>query len=158
MADRTERSNTFPWPPVIYLAAAVAAIAASLIYPLPWLVSPLAELAFAAGIMVAAGAVFIEYSAMRELRDKNTTVLPTKRSDHLVTSGPFSFTRNPIYLGNTMLIIAAGLVFGALWFLPAAILASYVTTKLAIEREEKHLEHRFGKAFRDYSKRVRRWI
>lgn len=158
MSDRTERSSTIPWPPIVYLIAAVAAIVASLYYPLPWLPSPLSELMSAAGLVVIAGAVVIEYTAMKTLREGNTTVMPTKRTDHLMTGGPYSFTRNPIYLGNTMLVLGAGLLFGALWFLPAAILAAFATTKLAIEREEKHLEHRFGKAFRDYSKKVRRWV
>lgn len=146
MTDRTERSNTIPWPPIVYLAAVAAAIVLGIFFPLPWLPSPLSELAFATGIVTIAGAVAIEVMAIRTLRRGNTTVLPTKRSDHLVTNGPFSFTRNPIYLGNTMLMIGAGLVFGLLWFLPAAIAAAYATSKLAIEREETHLEHRFGKA------------
>jgi protein-S-isoprenylcysteine O-methyltransferase Ste14 len=84
--------------------------------------------------------------------------LPTRRAEHLVTGGPFAFTRNPIYLGNTMLMLGAGLVFGLLWFLPAAVIAAFLTQRIAIEAEEKHLESRFGRAYRDYRKKVRRWI
>ncbi len=158
MNDRAERSNTIPWPPIVYLTAVAIAILLGVTLPLPWLASPISELAFAAGVVIVAGAVAIEFAAMRTLRRADTTVMPTKRSDHLVTSGPYSFTRNPIYLGNTMLMIGAGLIFGLLWFLPAAIAACFATSKLAIEREEAHLEHRFGRAFRAYQKRVRRWI
>ena len=158
MNDRTERSNAIPWPPIVYVVAIAVAITAGFVYPLPWLPSPLSEIAFAAGVVVIAGAIAIEVTAMRALKRGNTTVLPTKRTDHLVSNGPYSFTRNPIYLGNTMLVLGAGLVFGLLWFLPAAFVAAFATSKLAIEREEKHLEHRFGRAYRDYSKKVRRWI
>ncbi|MEX0345790.1 MAG: isoprenylcysteine carboxylmethyltransferase family protein [Rhizobiaceae bacterium] len=158
MSDRSERSSSIPWPPIIYVAAAAIAIILAVFYPMAWLPSPLAELAFATGVVIIAGAVFIEFKAMQALKQGDTTVLPTKRSDHLVTDGPYSFTRNPIYLGNTMLMIGAGFVFGVFWFFLAAIIAAFVTTKLAIEPEEKHLEHRFGKAFRDYRKKVRRWV
>ncbi len=158
MGDNTERSSTIPWPPIVYLVAVAVAVILSVVYPLGWLPSPLAELAFAAGIVVMAGAIAIQFTAIRALRRANTTISPVKRSEHMVTDGSFSFTRNPIYLGNTMLVIGVGLIFAALWFFPAAFCAAFATTKLAIEREEKHLEHRFGKSFRDYRKRVRRWI
>lgn len=158
MSDRTDRSSSIPWPPIVYLAAVAGAIVMGRVYPLPWLPSPLSELAFAAGVVIIVGAVAIEATAFRALNRGNTTILPTRRSDHLVTGGPFSFTRNPIYLGNTMLVVGAGLVFGLLWFLLAAFAAAFAVSKLAIKREEKHLEHRFGKAFRDYAKKVRRWV
>jgi protein-S-isoprenylcysteine O-methyltransferase Ste14 len=80
------------------------------------------------------------------------------RYDHLVTDGPFSFTRNPIYLGGTMLVLGIGLVSGIVWFLPLAILAAFTVQKLAFEREERHLQARFGETYLDYAGRVRRWI
>jgi protein-S-isoprenylcysteine O-methyltransferase Ste14 len=57
-------------------------------------------------------------------------------------------------------MITAGLGFmsGIIWFLPLALVAAMLTQHLAIKREEAHLEARFGKAFRDYAKKVRRWI
>ena len=57
-----------------------------------------------------------------------------------------------------MLTVGIGLISGIVWFLPLALVAAFATQKLAIEREEKHLYARFGKRFRDYAKRVRRWI
>ncbi|MDP3898022.1 MAG: isoprenylcysteine carboxylmethyltransferase family protein, partial [Mesorhizobium sp.] len=96
--------------------------------------------------------------AMRTLARHRTTVMPHRGADHLVSEGPYAFTRNPIYLGNTMLMIGVGLASGILWFLLFAILAAMATQKLAIEREERHLELRFGKRYRDYRKKVRRWI
>ena len=88
----------------------------------------------------------------------NTTLNPHAVPDHLVTSGPFSFTRNPMYLGNTLLLIGVGLISGIAWFLLLAVIAAFVTQKVAIEGEEKLLADKFGKRYRDYAKRVRRWI
>ena len=158
MADYEERPNRFPWPPVVYVVAIALAVLLHWLWPLPWFGAPLADLLFAVGILVALAAVAIDFAAMRTLGRARTTILPHRKSEHLVTAGPYSFTRNPIYLGNTMLMIAAGLAFGIVWFLLLAPVAAFVTQKLAIEREERHLTARFGKKYRDYQKRVRRWV
>ena len=80
---------------------------------------------------------------------------PTVAASNLITTGPFAWSRNPIYVGNTVLVIAAGLLFGKLWLILLAPVAAYVTQKLAIEREEKHLAAKFGKEWQDYAARVR---
>ncbi|WP_378950286.1 methyltransferase family protein [Mesorhizobium sp. ANAO-SY3R2] len=150
--------NRVPWPPIIYLAAIAVAVVLGLIYPLPWITEPISDLLFAAGWLAVAGVVAIEVSAMRALKRGKTTIRPDRASDHLVTSGAFSFTRNPIYFGNTLLMIAIGLIAGSVWFIIMALVAAFATQKLAIEREEKHLQARFGKKYLDYARKVRRWI
>ncbi|MBX9461410.1 MAG: isoprenylcysteine carboxylmethyltransferase family protein [Aquamicrobium sp.] len=152
------RPNTLPWPPIVYIAAVAAAILLNWLVPLPWIPGPLGELLFAVGWLVVGGALAIDITAMRTMARAKTTIMPHRGSDHLVTGGPFSFTRNPIYLGNTMLMIGIGLIAGIVWFILLAPVAAFVTQKLAIEREERHLEIRFGKKYRDYAKKVRRWI
>lgn len=158
MTDIKAAPNRVPWPPIIYLAAIAIAIVLGLLYPLPWITEPISDLLFAAGWLAIAGFAAIEISAMRALKRGNTTIRPDKAADHLVTNGPFSFTRNPIYFGNTLLMIGIGLASGSLWFIILALVAVFATNKLAIEREEKHLQARFGKKYIDYTKKVRRWI
>jgi protein-S-isoprenylcysteine O-methyltransferase Ste14 len=158
MTDIQARPNRLPWPPIIYLVAIAISIALGLLYPLPWISAPLSDILFAAGWLLVAAMVALDFSAMRTMARAKTTIRPDKASEHLVTTGAFSFTRNPIYLGNTLLMIGVGLITGIVWFLPLAIAAAFATQKLAIEREERHLEARFGKRYRDYAKRVRRWI
>jgi protein-S-isoprenylcysteine O-methyltransferase Ste14 len=102
--------------------------------------------------------VALNISAIRAMRRAGTTVRPDRGTDHLVTDGPFSFTRNPLYLAGTMLVLGIGLVSGIVWFLLLAILAAFTVQKLAIEREERHLQARFGETYLDYARRVRRWI
>jgi protein-S-isoprenylcysteine O-methyltransferase Ste14 len=158
MTDIQTRPNRLPWPPIIYLVAIAISIALGLLYPLPWISAPLSDILFAAGWLLVAAMVALDFSAMRTMARAKTTIRPDKASEHLVTTGAFSFTRNPIYLGNTLLMIGVGLITGIVWFLPLSIIAAFATQKLAIEREERHLEARFGKRYRDYAKRVRRWI
>jgi protein-S-isoprenylcysteine O-methyltransferase Ste14 len=158
MTDIQTRPNRVPWPPIIYLAAIAVSIALGLLFPLPWISAPLSDILFAAGWLLVAAMVALDFSAMRTMARAKTTIMPNKASEHLVTTGAFSITRNPIYLGNTLLMLGVGLITGIAWFLPLAIVAAFATQKLAIEREERHLEARFGKKYRDYAKRVRRWI
>jgi protein-S-isoprenylcysteine O-methyltransferase Ste14 len=113
---------------------------------------------FAASFLVFAAVVALYVSSMRTMAAAKTTVSPVHRAEHLVTTGAFGLSRNPIYLANTLLLIGGGMVSGNPWFFIFAILCAFVIQKLAVEREEKHLEVRFGKRYRDYAKRVRRWI
>lgn len=158
MSDPRARPNQLPWPPIIYLAAIALSVIAHVLFPLPWIGAPLSDILFAAGWLAVAATVALEYTAMRTLSRAKTTIMPNRPSEHLVTNGPFSFTRNPIYLGNTLLMIGIGLIAGIVWFLPLALIAAFATQKLAIEREERHLHARFGKRYHDYMRRVRRWI
>jgi protein-S-isoprenylcysteine O-methyltransferase Ste14 len=158
MTDIQARPNRLPWPPLIYLAAIAASIVLHLVYPLPFIGPPLSDILFAGGGLLIIGVIAIDFSAIRTLQRAKTTVMPHRGSEHLVTEGPFSFSRNPIYLANTMLMFGAGLMSQIVWFFPLGLIAAFLTQKLAIEREERHLEIRFGKRYRDYTKRVRRWI
>ena len=153
-----DRPNTIPWPPIIVVCTIAIGIILDGIYDLGSPFGVIGELLFGLGIMVIVIAILIDISAMRTMRTAKTTIMPHRGSDHLVTKGVFSFSRNPIYLANAMLIFGLGLVFANYWLCLLMPLAAFATQKLAIEREEKHLETRFGGSFRSYKKKVNRWI
>lgn len=157
MSDPAERPNRFPWPPIIYGVAVLAAILLGLVLPLPigW---PAWEIRALAGAVLAIAAIAVEIGAARTLRRGETTIMPHRRSSRLVTGGPFAWSRNPIYLGNTALMIAIGLVAGSVWFILLAIVAAFAVTELAIKREERHLAALFGEEYGAYRSRVRRWL
>ena len=158
MNDVTARPNSVPWPPIIFLAAIAVSVFLNAFYPLPWFAQPLSGILSAIGWLMIAAFVALNISAVRAMRRAGTTVRPDRGTDHLVTDGPFSFTRNPLYLAGTMLVLGIGLVFGIVWSLLLAILAAFTVQKVTIEREERHLEARFGETYLDYARRVRRWI
>jgi protein-S-isoprenylcysteine O-methyltransferase Ste14 len=87
-----------------------------------------------------------------------TSPIPVKPATALVTSGPYRFTRNPMYLG--MAFAYAGLalwsgVFSALLILPLVVV---VVDRYVIPREERYLERAFGDHYRQYKVHVRRWL
>jgi protein-S-isoprenylcysteine O-methyltransferase Ste14 len=112
----------------------------------------------AIGIGLIGAGLALDVAAFRLFRIHRTSVLPTRAASSLIVEGPFSRSRNPIYLGNTLVIFGAGLLFGVAWLLPAAAAVAFAVQKLAIEPEETHLEARFGASWRDYAAKTPRWL
>ena len=86
-----------------------------------------------------------------------TTVKPFERSSRLVTEGPYRFSRHPMYLGMVAILIGLGIALGSItpWAVVPAF--AFLAGKF-IAIEEKAMEETFGQAYRDYRRRVRRWI
>jgi len=143
---------------LIYVSAIAISIILHALYPLPWFGTPMSFILVPIGWLALLAFVALIVTAIRTLRRHKTTMNPTAMPDHLVTDGPFGISRNPMYLANTLLLIGVGFVSGIAWFLPLALIAAYITGKVAIEKEERWLAEKFGKRYRDYAKRVRRWI
>jgi protein-S-isoprenylcysteine O-methyltransferase Ste14 len=158
MTENQPKRLLIPWPPLIYIAAIAIGVALGLYFPLPWIGDVLGDILFAAGWVALFGVVALWFTTIRAMMRAKTTLNPNGVPDHLVTTGPFGITRNPIYLADTLLLIGVAFVSGIAWFLPLAFIAAFATQKVAIEGEEKILAVKFGKKYRDYAKRVRRWI
>lgn len=161
MTDETDtylaRPSAFPWPPVLWFGAMALAWAAQATWPLPW--PGLDDWpARAVGWALGLGGLALITWAFVTLRGAGTTVLPDKGADVLVTTGPFWRFRNPIYLGHVMLMFGLAEATKNVWFALFALVHAVLVTALAIIPEERHLEARFGAAYRDYKARSRRWL
>ena len=155
---REQRPNVIPWPPILLVGFVLFGFALNALVPLGWPRGGLGNLLAGLGVFMIGIGLLIDIGTMRTLAAAKTTILPHQRSEHLVTKGIFRFSRNPIYLANVVLIAGIGLFVGNAWLLILAPVNGYATQKLAIEREEAHLEARFGKTYRDYKKAVNRWL
>jgi protein-S-isoprenylcysteine O-methyltransferase Ste14 len=155
---QNDRPNTIPWPPIIYLSAAALGVVAQRFFPLPWVDATFASVLQILGAVLAIAALSLDVATFATFRKHKTTVMPNKAATNLITTGPFAWSRNPIYVANTALVLGAGLYFGNIWLVGFAFGAAFVTQKLAIEREEKHLATKFGWAWESYASRVRRWM
>ena len=153
-----DRPNRIPWPPLLYGAALALGFGLGWLAPLGWLREPVGgALRIAGGILVVMGLVLDLWSALT-LYKARTSILPHRAADSLVTGGPYALSRNPIYLGNTLLVLGLGLALANGWLMAAAFAAAFATDRLAARREEAHLAARFGAAFEAYRARVPRWI
>jgi len=148
--------NRIPWPPILFAAAAVAAVVLGRLAPGPdWLHVPFFAVA---GWAVLLSGLSLDVVAMTTMWRASANILPHRAATGLVTTGPFAWSRNPIYLGNTIAMTGAALAFANPWFLPAALLAARAVIYLAIRREEAHLAALFGPAWEAYSQRTARWF
>ncbi len=157
-AAKDQPPNTFAWPPVIYVSAAVIGLILDHFWPLPWPTAPVSTAIMMVGVLLVSVAIAMELATVLTFRKHATSILPYRSATNLITSGPFAWSRNPIYLANTLLVVGAGLIFGILWLVIAGVLAAFFTLHLAIKREETHLAAKFGQAWNDYSDRTHRWF
>lgn len=153
--DPKNRPNAVPWPPLLYGGAILIALVLGRILPLPLSAAP--AIVIAGWLLVGLG-LGLDVWAMRTMARAQTTILPHRAADRLVTSGPFGVSRNPIYLGNTIWSTALGLALSNGWFLILGPAAALAVERLAIRREEAHLAAKFGAEWQAYAARVPRWL
>lgn len=87
-----------------------------------------------------------------------TTVNPYKAATRLCTTGPFRYSRNPIYLGDWFILVGASMILATWWPLLFAPLVWLLLHYGVIRHEEAHLAARFGDSYLAYQARVRRWL
>jgi protein-S-isoprenylcysteine O-methyltransferase Ste14 len=114
-------------------------------------------LPFAAGVTGLLGLAMM-LRAWWLFRVANTAICPTDNASMLITNDIYSLTRNPMYLGMTLMLISVGLYTGAMPFYLASMLNVAILQRHFVPYEEAKLRKQYGNTFRDYEKRVRRWL
>ncbi|MES0403464.1 MAG: isoprenylcysteine carboxylmethyltransferase family protein [Hyphomicrobium sp.] len=155
--DIAEQPTRLPWPPILLIVMVAVAVLLGQVLPLPW--PGLNDLpARVVGVGFGAGGVILLVAAILTLRRHGTTVQPNVGATTLVTTGPFSFFRNPIYLADVLILFGVAEITTNIWFVIGALVFGLMVTWFAILPEERHLERRFGQAYLDYKAKTRRWL
>jgi protein-S-isoprenylcysteine O-methyltransferase Ste14 len=76
----------------------------------------------------------------------------------LTLTGPYALVRNPIYIGNTLILAGACMLAELFWFVPIQVLYCALVYAFVVRSEEKHLADKYGSAYREYMSRVPRWL
>jgi protein-S-isoprenylcysteine O-methyltransferase Ste14 len=108
-------------------------------------------------LLIAAG-VGLSFHAAALITARDTTKNPYGQPTAFVAVMPYTFTRNPMYLGLTVVLLGFGVFFGSGAMLLAPIAFLIVIDRTVIAREEGTLEQLFGQQYLDYKSRVRRWL
>ncbi len=143
-------------PPLVPLFALALGWALQLFLPLPRIAAGAPR--WLAGALLCALGVGVVFSAFGLFRKTGQDPAPWEPSPELLATGIYRFTRNPMYLGLGLLQAGIGVLLGNLWMValvPASWAVIYWT---AIRHEEAYLERKFGIAYLDYKKSVRRWL
>jgi protein-S-isoprenylcysteine O-methyltransferase Ste14 len=91
-------------------------------------------------------------------KKNKTPIMPGKKTTFVVMNGPYTFTRNPMYLGVVTALTGIAVYIGNLLAFVSPIIFFMATNFFYVPREEKLLESLFGKKYLAYKKKVRRWI
>jgi protein-S-isoprenylcysteine O-methyltransferase Ste14 len=108
-------------------------------------------------LLLAAFAVWNGW-ALLMIATHQTALLPGGASTTVIDSGPFSMSRNPLYLGLLVGSAGVAVLAGSIWALVALPLEWALLTWGAVVPEEHYLEAKFGATYSEYAGRVRRWL
>jgi protein-S-isoprenylcysteine O-methyltransferase Ste14 len=142
-------------PPVLLVICIVGSFIEESLIPAPWIPESLAA---QLGIPVVVVALALFGWAVTTMRRGGASIPTHTATDAIVATGPFRLTRNPIYLSMMLLLVGIGLWANSIWFLTWAVLAVVLLTFYVIKPEERYLEQKFGEAYLNYKRGVRRWI
>lgn len=144
-----------PWPPAYFFGALVCQFIFDFFFPIYRFSSGLSTAS--GGALVLAGS-FLVLTSIWLFKRKNTPVQPFSQPLALIISGPFRWTRNPIYLGMFFALLGIALLQGAgsALIFPFAFFA-IINTKI-IPEEEAILNAQFGTDYHQYTAKVRRWM
>jgi protein-S-isoprenylcysteine O-methyltransferase Ste14 len=111
-----------------------------------------------AGLLVlASGAALIASARVLFLRSGQSPI-PWRPTPSLIFAGPFRFTRNPMYLGQTLIGLGLGVALDNLWICAFTPVALLVVHFIAVLPEERYLSEKFGDGYKQYLTRVRRYV
>ena len=144
----------FP-PPLLYIGGFLVGLGLELAFPIGEL--PVA-LAIALAVLCLLVFLALDVPAMARFFRAKTSVIPAKPTTALVTSGPYRFTRNPMYVGMAFLYAGFAFGFGVFWAFALLPLVLLIVDRVVIPPEERFLRAHFGEEFARYSSRVRRWL
>jgi protein-S-isoprenylcysteine O-methyltransferase Ste14 len=156
MNDTADTAQVIIRPPLAWGLAVIAGLALNWLVPLPFL--PVDLPAGWLGAMVFILALALVAWAIVTITRAGSNVPTNLPTTTIVESGPYRFTRNPIYLGMFLGLIGLAIAFDNLWLLMMLVPFALVIRYGVVAREETYLERKFGDVYRRYHTRVRRWL
>ena len=146
----------FP-PPLVFLGGILLGVACEyLVVPAP---VPVGRAISAIGglVLLIAGLGFMAAARVHFTRTGQSPI-PWKPSPSLILQGPYRYTRNPMYVGMTLVELGVGLAANNLWISLFAVLALVIVHFIAVRPEERYLSEKFGESYNDYLTQVRRYL
>ena len=142
-------------PPLIYLCSILIGLALQFVWPLKVLPAAL-EATLGGSLMLVAIVLFT--LSVREFLAAGTAIQTQRPTTTILRTGPYRFSRNPIYVSFTLLYIGIGVWVNSAWLLGMLIPTLIVVSYGVIAREERYLAQKFGDKYLRYKASVRRWL
>ena len=161
MADESEGRGTagvIARPPLLYGGFLIAGLALEWRWPLEAFSTLPRERSLIFGVGLAASGIAVAVAAFRRFQAVGTNIPTWQPTTALATDGIYRLSRNPIYLGLTMIYAGIAVALASFWPLLLLVPLLAVVRYGVIAREEAYLERLFGDSYREYKGRVRRWF
>jgi protein-S-isoprenylcysteine O-methyltransferase Ste14 len=155
MTESADRPGIVAPPPLLYLGALAAAFLLRWFWPLPFWGR---EVAVWVGIALVLVGLAIGVWGRQTMVRAGTNVDPRRPATAIVTSGPFRFSRNPLYVGLTLIYLGITTALDTAWGLVVVVPLLVVMHQGVVRREERYLEQKFGDGYRQYRAAVRRYL
>ncbi len=143
------------YPPTYFNLSWFIMIILHFIYPIIVLHTGLWKLI---GVLPIIFGVYLNLAADKLMKVYSTTVKPGKEPEKLIENGVFKFSRNPMYLGMTMILIGIAIILGSLSPCFVVFVFVYLIEDLFIKVEESILEKQFETKWINYKNTTRKWI
>jgi protein-S-isoprenylcysteine O-methyltransferase Ste14 len=135
----------FP-PPLVYLLTVVAAFGANRARPL-WLLTPEPRWMFLLGLALMAAGALLAVWGIITFRQYHTAIIPFHPATMIVQSGPYAFTRNPMYLSFAIGYVGVSLLLDSWWAFILLPIMLAIIDRAVIAREERYLTSAFGDVY-----------
>jgi protein-S-isoprenylcysteine O-methyltransferase Ste14 len=110
------------------------------------------------GLLIVGFGMYLAFQSVRLLISHNTTVEAGGNPSWLATQCPYSYSRNPIYLGLLLIALGTATILSSLSAFIAPIIFFLVVNTIIIPFEENRLQKNFGIEYERYKGSVRRWL
>jgi len=145
MNEPTDNPGVIARPPLLYAGTLIVALLVNLIWPLPIFGDKLGR--WCGLVLAVIGAAIVAWGR-NSLVAGDTPVDPTLPTTAIVTSGPYRFSRNPLYVGLTAIFLGLTMTMNTWWGILALIPLALVMHNAVVLREERYLEQKFGEIYR----------
>jgi protein-S-isoprenylcysteine O-methyltransferase Ste14 len=140
------------YPPIILLASLITQFIIFFSFPIR------ADLSSLLGLILIFVGISMAAISFRLMSKIKTTFIPDGVPEKLVSTGPFKFSRNPIYLGMFLILFGTAFLMGSVSALLVSLIFTLIINFTWISHEEKKMSEIFGEDWINYCSKVRRWL
>lgn len=153
-ADTDSAHVKFP-PPLMALLAVLFGTFLHWFWPIPMTSE---NLRWPLGFIFILIGIGIIIFCSKLFKKAQTNIEPWKTTSHIVTTGIYGISRNPIYTSFILIGLGIAFAFNSVWIAAMQIAVVIIIEKFVIKKEEAYLESKFGDEYRNYKMKVRRWL
>lgn len=143
-------------PPAIFAITAIIGIGIQFIFNLSLNAPTLNRIIL--GLVIISLSGLIQLSSLKIFKANGRKPTPTLESSSLFISGPYRYTRNPMYLSVVLLQFGMGIIINNLWVSAYSFVGLIIVHFLAVLPEEEYLKNKFGESYVNYTNSVGRYI